>query len=221
MSTVNTVTSGSGVTASTTSTAADKAKKMQDDFLKLLVTQMQNQDPMNPLDNAQVTSQMAQLSTVTGINQLNDTVNSLSSSLLASQSLQAANLVGHSVMAPGNALQLSNGAAYGGVDLPQAADKVAVTVKDAAGNVVHSADLGPQSAAGTVPFLWDGTTDSGAKAADGSYTFTVAATQGGKAIAATALSVAQVASVSLGAQGATLNVVGMGPVALSQVKQIL
>lgn len=221
MSTVNTVTSGSGATASTTSTAADKAKKMQDDFLKLLVTQMQNQDPMNPLDNAQVTSQMAQLSTVTGINQLNDTVNSLSGSLLASQSLQAANLVGHSVMAPGNVLQLGNGAAYGGVDLPQAADKVVVTIKDAAGNVVHSADLGPQKAAGTVPFQWDGTTDSGAKAADGSYAFTVAATQGGNAIAATALSVAQVASVSLGAQGATLNVVGMGPVALSQVKQIL
>lgn len=221
MSTVNSVTGASGATASTTSTAADKAKKMQDDFLKLLVTQMQNQDPMNPLDNAQVTSQMAQLSTVTGINQLNDTVNSLSGSLLASQSLQAANLVGHSVMVPGNVLQLGNGAAYGGVDLPQAADKVVVTVKDAAGNVVHSADIGPQSAAGTVPFQWDGTTDSGAKAADGSYTFTVAATQGGNAIAATALSVAQVASVSLGAQGAMLNVVGMGPVALSQVKQIL
>ncbi|MFN3398037.1 MAG: flagellar hook assembly protein FlgD [Sulfurimicrobium sp.] len=221
MSTVNPVTSGSSATVSTTSTAADKAKKMQDDFLKLLVTQMQNQDPMNPLDNAQVTSQMAQLSTVTGINQLNDTVNSLSSSLLASQSLQAANLVGHSVMAPGNALQLSNGVAYGGVDLPQAADKVVVTIKDAAGNVAHSADLGPQSAAGTVPFQWDGTTDSGAKAADGNYTFAIAATQGGNTIAATALSVAQVASVSLGAQGAMLNVVGMGPVALSQVKQIL
>lgn len=221
MSTVNSVTSGSSTTASTTPTAADVAKTTQDNFLKLLVTQMKNQDPMNPLDNAQVTSQMAQLSTVTGINQLNTTVNSLSSSLLASQSVQAASLVGRSVMVPGSALQLSSGAAYGGVDLPQAADKVVVTIKDAAGNVVHSADLGPQKAAGTVPFQWDGTTDSGAAAPDGAYTFAVAATQGGNKIDATALSVAQVASVSLGAQGATLNVVGMGPVALLQVKQIL
>ena len=217
MTTVNPV-SGSTAATSATRTAAQET---EDRFLKLLVTQMKNQDPLNPLDNAQVTSQMAQLSTVTGINQLNDAVKALSASFAASQSLQAASLVGHGVMIPGNRLELANGAAYGGVDLTQAADKVLVMVKDASGKVIHSADLGPQNAAASVPFQWDGTMDGGGVAPNGAYTFEVAAEQGGKKIDATALSVGVVASVSLGVQGATLNVAGFGPIALSQVKQIL
>ncbi|BCB26711.1 basal-body rod modification protein FlgD [Sulfurimicrobium lacus] len=217
MATVNSVTTGT----STAPTAASTAKETEDRFLKLLVTQMKNQDPLNPLDNAQVTSQMAQLSTVTGINKLNDTVNALSSSFMAGQTLQAASLVGRGVMVPGKQLELSGGAAFGGVDLTQAVDSLTVNIKDASGAVIHSADLGAQKAAGTVPFQWDGTTDSGAVAPDGSYTFEVTAMQAGKKVDATALAVGQVASVSLGAQGATLNVVGLGPVTLSQVKQIL
>jgi len=218
MTTVNSVstTATSGAAA-----AASAVKETEDRFLKLLVTQMKNQDPLNPLDNAQVTSQMAQLSTVTGINQLNDAVKALSESFAASQSLQAAALVGHGVMIPGNRLDLSNGAAYGGVDLSQAADKVSVSIKNASGEVIHTADLGPQDAAGSVPFQWDGTLSDGGVAPDGAYTFEVAAEQGGKKIDATALAVGQVASVSLGVQGATLNVAGFGPISLSQVKQIL
>lgn len=217
MTTVNAV-AGSSATTATTKTTAQES---EDRFLKLLVAQMKNQDPLNPLDNAQVTSQMAQLSTVTGIDKLNDAVKTLSDSYIAGQSLQAAALVGHGVMIPGSRLELSNGAAYGGVDLPQAADKVTVMIKDASGKVIHSADLGPQDAAGSIPFQWDGSMDGGSIAPNGAYTFEVAAELGGKKIDATALSVGMVASVSLGAQGATLNVAGFGPVALSQVKQIL
>lgn len=213
----------SAVSNSTSATVSTSAamKETEDRFLKLLVTQMKNQDPLNPLDNAQVTSQMAQLSTVTGINQLNDAVKALSESFAASQSLQAASLVGHGVMIPGSRLELNNGVAYGGVELPQGADKVTVMVKDASGRVVHTADLGPQDAAGSVPFKWDGAMDDGGVAPNGVYSFAVAAEQGGKKIATTALAVGQVASVSLGAQGATLNLAGFGPISLSQVKQIL
>ncbi|MBZ0106820.1 MAG: flagellar hook assembly protein FlgD [Sulfuricella denitrificans] len=217
MTTVNAVTSSTGA-ATTTRTAAQQS---EDRFLKLLVTQMKNQDPLNPLDNAQVTSQMAQLSTVTGIDKLNDAVKALSSSFSASQSLQAASLVGHGVMIPGNKLELANGAAYGGVELTQAADKVTVMIKDASGKVIHTADLGPQKTAGSVPFQWDGTVDGGSAAPDGAYTFEVSAMQGGKKIDAAALAVGMVGSVSLGVQGATLNVAGYGPIALSEVKQIL
>jgi flagellar basal-body rod modification protein FlgD len=220
MTTVNSATS-SFAAASADQKVRDATRETEDRFLKLLVTQMKNQDPLNPLDNAQVTSQMAQLSTVTGINKLNDAVKALSDSFIASQSLQAASLVGHGVMIPGSRLELGNGIAYGGVDLPQAADKVTVMIKDASGKVIHSADLGPQNAAGSIPFQWDGSMDGGSVAPNGSYTFEVAAEQGGKKIEATALAVGQVASVSLGAQGATLNVAGFGPVSLSQVKQIL
>lgn len=217
MSTVDAVTSGTS-SATTTKSAVQES---EDRFLKLLVTQMKNQDPLNPLDNAEVTSQMAQLSTVTGIEKLNDAVKALSDSFLAGQSLQAAGLVGHSVMIPGNKLELSSGAAYAGVDLSQAVDKLTVKIKDATGAVIHTAELGAQDEPGSIPFQWDGATDSGATAPNGSYTFEVTAEQGGKKVDAVALAVGQVASVSLGVQGATLNVVGLGPVSLTQVKQIL
>ncbi|MDZ7655507.1 MAG: flagellar hook assembly protein FlgD [Sulfurimicrobium sp.] len=217
---MTTVNAASSSTA-TTSPSRTAAQESEDRFLKLLVTQMQNQDPLNPLDNAEVTSQMAQLSTVTGINQLNDAVKAISESFLAGQSLQAASLIGHGVMIPGKRLELANGVAYGGVDLPQAVDKLSLNVKDASGAVVYTTDLGAQNAAGTIPFQWDGMTDSGSAAPDGAYTFEVAAEQGGKKVDVAALEVGQVASVSLGLQGATLNVIGLGPVAMSQVKQIL
>ena len=216
MATVNAVSNAATTTAATRTTA----QETEDRFLKLLVTQMKNQDPLNPLDNAQVTSQMAQLSTVTGIDKLNDTVKALSDSFAAGQSLQAAALVGHSVMIDGNQLQLQDGLAFGGVELGQPVDSLVINVKDATGKVIHSVDLGAKGA-GMVPFEWDGSTDSGTDAASGSYKFEIDAKLAGKKVDATALSVVQVASVSLGAQGVRLNVAGFDPVALSQVKQIL
>lgn len=214
-------TTSSSTATNTSSLVANSAKDTQDRFLKMLVTQLQNQDPLNPQDNAQITSQMAQLSTVTGINTLNDTVNSLSSSLLSTQTLQAASLVGHSVMTEGNKLTLSSGTAYAGVELGAKADSVVVNVKDSSGKVIYTEDLGAQTA-GIVPFKWDGSTTAGTTAADGAYTFEVkASTSGGDKVDATALSVAQVLSVSLGATGASLNVDGFGQLDLSKVKQIL
>lgn len=216
----NAATSGANATASSQFTSSH-VRETEDRFLRLLVTQMKNQDPLNPLDNAQVTSQMAQLSTVTGVNKLNDTVKALSDSFLAGQSLQAAALVGHGVMVPGNKLNLSGGAAYAGVEVSGAVDKLVVNVKNASGVVVHSADLGAQKAADTVPFQWDGRNAAGALLPDGAYTFEVSATQGGKKVETTALAVGQVGSVSLGAQGAILNVTGFGAIPMSQVRQIL
>ena len=92
-----------------------------DRFLKLLVAQMQNQDPLNPMDNAQVTSQMAQIQTVTGIEQLNTTVEGLSSQFVQLQALQGASLVGRDVIVPGNLLDIDNGTAQGGFELTSAA----------------------------------------------------------------------------------------------------
>lgn len=217
MAAVNSVTSGA---SAQTQVSQNTVKEAEDRFLKLLVTQMKNQDPLNPLDNAQVTSQMAQLSTVTGINKLNDAVQALSDSFAAGQSLQAAGLVGHGVMIAGNKLQLQDGEAYGGIELGQAVDSLVVKVKDASGKLVQSIDLGAQKS-GMVPFGWDGSTDSGTDAADGTYTFEIDAKLAGKKVDASALSIVQVTSVSLGAQGVRLNVNGFDPIALSQIKQIL
>jgi len=222
MTTTNTATSTQQIIDSfnqagkqTTSTAG-----LQDRFLKLLVTQMKNQDPLNPLDNAQVTSQLAQISTVSGIDKLNATLNSMSSSFLASQSLQASGLIGHAVLAPGNSMLLQSGGGAAGMDLAQAADHVSVTIRDSAGQIIKTIDIGAQDA-GIHTFPWDGSTDAGGHAKDGAYTFQVAAVQGGKQVDAQALGVGVVKSVSLGGSDLQLNTIGLGAVSVGQVKQIL
>ena len=219
MSTVSNATSASNATSSAASLAGTSAQDTQDRFLQLLVTQMKNQDPLNPMDNAQVTSQMAQLSTVTGIDKLNTTLQAMATSFTANQSLQAASMIGRSVMAPGSRIDLQGGLAFGGFNLGQPVDQAVVTVKDAAGNVLHKVDLGAQKA-GVVTFQWDGATDTGATAADGQYSFEVSAVQGGQKVTADTLSLAKVDSVTLGANGVALNTSQLGAVDLTQVKQI-
>lgn len=192
----------------------------QDRFLKLLVTQMKNQDPLNPLDNAQVTSQMAQLSTVSGIDKLNATLQALSDSMMSNQSLQAASMIGRGVLVSGNGVDLVKGAAYGGVDLAQSVEKLDISIYDKAGALVRNINLGSQPA-GTVNWQWDGRNDAGASVAAGSYTFKVSATQAGKAADAAALQFGMVSSVTRGKQGVTLSVGQLDGITLSQVKQIL
>ncbi|MDD5241548.1 MAG: flagellar hook assembly protein FlgD [Sulfuricella sp.] len=212
-----------GTAASGTSTAkkAD-AQSTEDRFLQLLVAQMKNQDPLNPLDNAQVTSQMAQLSTVTGIEKLNTALQSMSSSFTSSQSLQAAGMIGRSILAPGSSLSLQNGTSAGGFALSQPVDQAVVTIKDAAGNVLESMNIGAQKA-GNVLFQWDGSTSSGTAAPNGTYKFEVSTLQDGKKVDVTAdnlLSLGTVGSVSLNASGVTLNTDLLGSVNITNVKQI-
>ena len=220
-------TSGSS-SASTTTTAASTAqaaKDAADRFLTLLVAQLQNQDPLNPMDNAQVTTQLAQISTVSGINQLNSTVSALGASMQATQSLQAAALIGHDVVVGGNDLDLSTDKtsgitdAQGGVALSGDADAVKVTVSDEAGNVVRTIDLGAQKA-GDQYFHWDGKTDSGSAAKDGHYTFTVTATAAGKAVTFDTLMVARVEGVANSTTGVILQLPRGSQVAFADVKQI-
>jgi len=181
---------------------------------------MQNQDPLNPLDNSQVTSQLAQISTVTGIDKLNATITGMNTAMVASQSLQASALIGKGVVAPGNALLLSNSQAVGGVQFQVPVDQAAITITNAAGQVVKTINLGAQQA-GTQTFSWDGSTDAGAKAADGNYTFTVGALQNGqKVTSATTLGYGLVQSVTLGGDQLQLNTLGMGVVPMNKVQQI-
>jgi flagellar basal-body rod modification protein FlgD len=223
MSTVGTTTDAAAALAAQAAPAAAGASgtgDAQDRFLKLLVTQLKNQDPLNPMDNAQITSQMAQISTVSGIDKLNATLQSMAASFSADQSLQATAMIGRSVLAPGSALQLQNGTASGGVELPQAADKVVVSIRDGSGLVLHKVDLGAQ-AAGVFGFQWDGVTDSGASAVPGSYSFAVEAVQGGNKVDAVALARGLVSGVTQGKGGVALKVNGMGQVALSDVREVM
>jgi flagellar basal-body rod modification protein FlgD len=227
MSTVNSTASGSvpqslldAMNPKATTTAADTVKQTTDNFMQLLVTQMKNQDPLNPMDNAQVTSQLAQLSTVTGINKLNTTLETMLSGYGTSQSLQAASMIGHGVLVPDNGVVLASGQAVMGVQLTGSAESVVVSVKDASGREVTSIDLGPH-AAGTFPLSWDGSTKGGEKAADGKYTFEVKATKAGSAVSASTLGYAAVNSVSIDATGVKLNLTNNSTVGLTDVRQIL
>lgn len=206
--------------ASGSATNASVAASTQDRFLKLLVTQMKNQNPLNPMDNAQVTSQMAQLSTVTGIDKLNVTLQALSDSMVSNQSLQATTMIGHGVLVPGKGVDLSNGSGYGGVDLAQSADKVDIAIYDRIGALVRNIRLGAQQA-GLINWQWDGRDNSGNGVADGSYTFTVDAVQAGNKIDAAALQFGIVHSVTQGKQGVALGAGQLEGIALSQVRQIL
>ena len=205
-----------------TKATTDSVKAEEDKFLRLLVTQLKNQDPLNPLDNAELTSQLAQLSTVTGINTLNTTLESLKSSFQSSESLQAANMIGHGVLAAGEAIALSGGKSVFGIDLATAADSVTILVKDSSGQAVHTIDLGAQDA-GTLALTWDGATDeSGVTAEDGDYTFEVVALRSGTQLTdATALTFGMVASVSTNAQGVKLNIPTLGTLTMADIKQIL
>ena len=200
---------------------ASAATATQDRFLTLLVTQMKNHDPLTPMDNAEVTSQMAQLSTVTGIDKLNVTLQALSGSMASSQSLQAAAaMIGHGVLVPGNGVDLAEGFGYGGVDLAQSADNVDIAIHDQAGALVRNFSLGPQPV-GLANWQWDGRDNLGASVAEGSYTFTVDAVHAGDRVDAAALQFGMVNSVTQDNQGVALSVGQMDGIALSQVRQIL
>ena len=199
--------------------AADAAKEASDRFLTLLVTQLRNQDPLNPLDNAQVTTQLAQISTVSGINKLNDTVASLSASMAAGPYLQAIGLVGRDVVVAGGKLTLEDGKAAYGMALAKDADTVTVTIKDAAGLVVRTLELGAQKS-GIRTFAWDGMNDAGKVMAAGDYTMSVTATSKGEAVATDPLTIAKVTGVAPTAQGTILMLGSLGTIALSEILQV-
>ena len=197
------------------------AKDINDRFLKLLVAQMKNQDPLNPLDNAQVTTQMAQISTVTGIDNLSDTVAKLLDQFTGLQTLQAAQLNGHDVLVAGNRLQLAAGStAMGAVDLPGDATSLSVEIRDANGLLVRTLDLGARTG-GITRFNWDGLTDGGVATAAGNYTFTALAKAGSSEFAPATLMAGRVEGVRNEGGTVQLMLSGIGAVAYSDVKQIL
>ena len=211
--------------------ATDSVTADTDKFMTMLVTQLKNQDPLSPMDNAQMTSQLAQLQTVTGVNKLNTTLESLKSSYQSTESLQATNLIGHGVLVEGDGVLLAKSQAILGVELTTPADKLQVIIVDPkTGKDVASMDLGAQEA-GVVPIAWDGVADASVVDAegkpvalpDGQYNFRIVATRGGEALTdAKKLSFDSVVSVTTnGKDGVKLNLPTAGAVSLADIKQVL
>jgi flagellar basal-body rod modification protein FlgD len=195
-------------TSSTGSTSGTSAADLQNTFLQLLVAQLKNQDPTNPMDSSQMTSQLAQISTVQGISQLNTSLSSLSTQLSAGQQSQAALLIGSTVLAQGNSISVASGKTGAfGVSLANSVSDLQVVVKNSAGTIVNTIDLGKQSA-GTIPVGWTPTDTAGNALPDGTYTITATGTINGQQATATTLTGATVESVvtqSTGTPGLVLS----------------
>ena len=200
--------------------AATSANDIQDRFLTLLVTQLKNQDPLSPMDNSQITTQLSQISTVSGIDKLNETVSGLATALAASQTMASASMIGRQVVAPGSNLKLADKqATTGAFELTGPADRVTVSITGPAGDIVRRIEIGP-STAGFKTFAWDGKADNGAAAKDGAYTFKVEAAQAGKSVVATSYTLGTVTGVGVSGKDPSVIVDGAAEVRFADIKRV-
>ncbi|MBI1195648.1 MAG: flagellar hook assembly protein FlgD [Gammaproteobacteria bacterium] len=219
----NQVLSDLGIGKPQSTAANNKSQLGQQDFLKLMTTQLNNQDPMKPMASGEFYSQIAQFSSVAGIQDLQKSFTQVASAMLSSQALQASSLVGRDVLVPGSQGPLSNGGTLqGAVDVPQAASGIQIKVHDAAGSLVRTIDLGDQNA-GLAKFQWDGKDASGQPAAAGVYTISAQGLLDGAQTALGTLVADRVDSVTINqsGQGVSLNLNGHGAMDLAQVQQIM
>lgn len=196
------------------STARSKADDpgSADRFLKMLVTQLQNQDPLNPMDNAQITSQIAQINTVAGLEKVNQSIQGLAVQLLQMQMLQGTALVGREIALPGEMLFPDQDKARGVVELLDPASSLRVDIFDAAGQVVDTLDLGPAEA-GRTSFEWN----LGDLPSDQAYRFAVSANRGGEVVSARTLTLDRVRSVSTAGEQLTLTLEHGGQASTSDI----
>ncbi len=214
---------GASSSSSSSATAASGVTLGGTDFLTLMLTQLKNQDPTSPVDSNQFLSQLASLSEVQGITQLNTSFAALSNSLVSSQALQASSLLGHqALVASSTATLAAAGAAMSGaVSVPQASSQVVLNISNSSGVLVQSLNLGAQPA-GLANFSWNGQTSGGSQAPAGTYTLSaqVAGASGGTAITTLVNGTVDSVTMGSGGTGLTLNIAGLGSVPFSSVQQI-
>lgn len=209
--------------ATDTSSGASKANAAtdpaaaQDRFLKLLVAQLNNQDPMNPLDNAQMTSQIAQINTVTGIQQLNQTMQTMASQFNSLQVMQGTSLVGRSVLTEGSTLAVADKVGKGGFEIASPATSVKVDVLNASGQVIESVDLGAK-AAGRHTFEWDASNYAGSTEG---LQFRVSATNGSTKLESTALALTKVTAAGAEDGQLVLSLANGKTINYSQIKALV
>lgn len=194
----------------------------KNEFLELLVTQLNNQNPLEPQENGEFIAQLAQFSTVEGVEKLNSSMETMLSGYQSSQALQASSLVGRKVIVPTDKAVVDTSETFkASIVLPTTSSNVAVNVYDSAGTVVNRINMGQQEA-GNVSFMWDGKDSSGKIMPPGTYRFEAQATYQGETKGLYTLLPANVDSVTLGQNGGELklNLAGVGSIGLSQVQVI-
>jgi len=211
----------SSLTGQTSTKPKDATQLGQNEFLKLMLAQLKNQDPMKPMDPSEFLGQLAQFSTVTGIESMNGSLTGLSDSLRSSQLLTGANLVGHEILAESSTANLAaGGTVSGAVEIPEGVNSVQITVRDSSGQLVRAFPLDPNE--GMVGFTWDGTTASGEQVPAGTYEFEIVATSGGENHSLSPLITGRVNSVTMDpvSNELTLNT-NLGALALSDVRRVM
>lgn len=193
-----------------------------EDFLELMVTELTYQDPFKPMENSELATQISQFSVVSGIDELNNAFSGFSDAMISDQALQAANIVGRTVLVPLNTGNLETGGSIKGVvGVTEPASDVTVRISDASGELIKEIKLGTQEK-GEVSFTWDGLDESGQAVEPGQYQIEAQAEVDGESMTPYTLIEAQVDSVSIGAagQGLSVNLAGLGPVSFSSVAEI-
>jgi flagellar basal-body rod modification protein FlgD len=208
---MTTISGNSAIDALAASNTAGKSGKTlgQEDFLKLLTTQLKTQDPFDPVDNTQMVAQMAQFSAVAGQSEMNQTLKQMAQDLASSRIGDASSWIGRSALVASDmATPLSDGTYAGEVTLPDGADAVTLSLVDAQGEIVHSEMLGAQ-AAGTIAFGWDGRKGDGSQAT-GPLKLIVNARSAEGAVKATTATWTTVGGIQSPASGATRLVTPLG-----------
>lgn len=195
----------------------------QQQFFDLMIAQLQNQDPLEPLESNEFMGQIAQFASVNGIQEMQSSIEQLVGSLQSSQALQASTLVGRDVLVSGSTAHLAKGEAVSGaVELETAVDDLVVNIFNPAGQLVRRLELGPQEA-GFVNFSWEGLNDNGGAATPGNYVIGAQVQLNGQSEAASTLIASQIESVTLNQHqpGLTLNLKGMGTVDMEDIRLLL
>ncbi|AOM39499.1 flagellar hook assembly protein FlgD [Xenorhabdus hominickii] len=215
-----------GELAAVTQQQSQNSGDIKDNFLNLLVAQLKNQDPTNPMQNNELTTQLAQISTVQGVEKLNKTLGAVVGQMEGNQAMQTTLLIGRGVLTQGNKILVGSNEEDGisatpfGLELTRPADSVKVTITDKNGAVVQELDFGKLNA-GVHSFIWDGKGADGKDVANSAYSFTVSASYQDQALVTLPLTYAVVHGVTRGEDGTKLDLGLAGTVTMDKVRQIL
>jgi flagellar basal-body rod modification protein FlgD len=192
-----------------------------DEFLTLMTTQLKNQDPLKPLEGTEFVAQLAQFGAVSGIQQMQGSIETLAASLRSTQALNGATLVGREILAAADSISHTEGVAVRGeVDVPQGTSTLQIRITDSSGAVVREMTVSPT--AGTTTFTWDGLRDDGTIATSGNYGIEAIASVGGTSESLGVLMAGRVQSVTIdNSGGLTLNTPALGAVSMAHVRRVM
>ena len=191
----------------------------QADFLRLMTEQLKNQDPLKPMANAEFLGQLAQFSTVQGIDKMQAGLSAVANVMESDQTLRAAALVGREALIETDTVELAAGAGLSGEIAASGAGTIQIEIVDASGATVRRTSV-QADAAGGVPWSWDGRDDAGNPAAGGQYTIRATSGSGEDSETLAVGVAAHIDSVSIEPQGLVLNLAGLGSHPLSSIRRI-